>query len=128
LAAVEIVVAIQAIAGGLALIGDQWSMDPLWLRHTPFVTWTGPGVLLIVVIALPHLMAAAAIVVRPVPVRLGMVGGLLAGVSLIIWIIMQIALLQVFFFLQPVVAVLGALEIGLAAWWRRALRSEDGAF
>ena len=35
---------------------------------------------------------------------------MLAGASLLVWIAMQLALLQVFFFLQPVIAVIGVVE------------------
>lgn len=34
---------------------------------------------------------------------------------------MQLALLQVYFFLQPVIAVTGLIEAGLAYWWSRRL-------
>jgi hypothetical protein len=32
---------------------------------------------------------------------------------------MQLALLQVYFFLQPVIVAIGVIEAGLAYWWRR---------
>lgn len=121
LSGLELFVALAAIAGGSALIADQWAMPREWLDNTPFGTWTGPGAALIAVIALPHLVAAAAIAVPSVPARLGILGGLLAGGSLIAWIILQLALLRVFFFLQPVMVVVGLVEVGLAVWWRRGV-------
>ncbi|MGW6032216.1 hypothetical protein ACWFOS_01045 [Gordonia terrae] len=123
LAVVEAVVAFAAVAGGLALIGDQWAMSREWLHNTPFTTWTGPGIALIAVIAIPHLVAVAAIAVPSAPARLGILGGLLAGGSLIAWIVLQLALLQVFFFLQPVMFVVGMVEVGLALWWRRGVET-----
>lgn len=119
LAGMELFVSLSALAGGSALMTDQWSMPREWLTHTPFETWTAPGVALIAVIALPHLVAAVVAAVPSVPARLGILGGLLAGSSLMVWIIIQIALLQVFFFLQPVLFVVGIGEIALAIRWRR---------
>lgn len=119
----ELFVALAAIAGGWALVADQWAMPREWLDNTPFGTWTGPGAVLIAVVAIPHLLAAAAIAMPPVPARLGVFGGVLAGGSLIVWIIVQLALLQVFFFLQPVMVVVGFVEVVLAVRWHRSLES-----
>jgi hypothetical protein len=45
---------------------------------------------------------------------------MLAGAALVLWIAVQLALLQRYFFLQPVIAGLGVVEVLLAwAWWRR---------
>ncbi|QMT01551.1 hypothetical protein [Gordonia jinghuaiqii] len=118
LALIEGFVAYQAISGGLALIDDRWVMPREWLHNTPFDNWTGPGLLLIATIAVPHILAALAIVAPPVSARLASLGGLFAGASLIVWILLQVAFLQIFFYLQPAVAVIGVIEIALAAWWR----------
>ncbi|MGV9709597.1 hypothetical protein ACWDTI_02910 [Gordonia sp. NPDC003424] len=125
LAAVELFIVVQATWGGIALISDQWTLPRDWLTRTPFDTWVGPGWMLIVLVAIPHLLSAVAIVVEPRSPRLGILAGVLAGASLLIWIAAQIVLLQVFFFLQPVIAVIGVLEIGLALWWRRRIAPTD---
>ncbi|QMU21684.1 hypothetical protein FOV72_20075 [Gordonia rubripertincta] len=121
LAVVEILVAYQAIDGGLALADDRWQMPREWLHNTPFDTWTGPGLVLIAAIGVPHALAALAVVLLPVDSRIGILGGLLSGASLVVWIGIQIALLQIFFFLQPVIVAFGIIEICLAILWRRAL-------
>ncbi|MGV6993313.1 hypothetical protein ACUY3U_18010 [Gordonia amicalis] len=121
LALIEILVAYQAVDGGLALADDRWQMPREWLHNTPFDTWTGPGLVLVAALGVPHALAAIAIVFLPVDPRLGILGGVLAGVSLVTWIVVQIAVLQIFFFLQPVIAVIGMLEFGLAVAWRRTL-------
>ncbi|MGV9792686.1 hypothetical protein [Gordonia sp. NPDC003422] len=117
LAVIELLIAAQATYGGLSLIADTWQMNRDWLERTPFDSWVGPGWMLIALIAVPHLAAAIAALVPSSP-RLGVLGGVLAGATLLLWIVVQIATLQVFFFLQPVIAVVGVLEIGLALWWR----------
>ncbi len=114
-------VAYQAVDGGLALADDRWQMPREWLHNTPFDTWTGPGLVLVAAIGVPHALAAVAIVLLPADARIGILGGLLSGASLVAWIGIQIALLQVFFFLQPVIVVVGIVEISLAVLWRRAL-------
>jgi hypothetical protein len=42
-----------------------------------------------------------------------------AGLILVGWIMVQVLVLQRFFFLQPVIAVLGLAETGLAWLWQR---------
>ncbi|MBK9698266.1 MAG: hypothetical protein IPO80_13135 [Propionibacteriaceae bacterium] len=41
--------------------------------------------------------------------------------SLLVWISIQWAVLQVFFFLQPVIFVIGVIELSLSLWWRSRL-------
>ncbi|MGV9671646.1 hypothetical protein ACWDPV_13805 [Gordonia sp. NPDC003504] len=118
LAVVEAFIAYQAVSGGVALIDDRWGMPREWLQRTPFDTWIGPGWVLITLIGIPQALAALVVVVDARPAVLA---GFLAGASLLVWIVIQLALLQVFFFLQPVIAVAGLIEIGLAWLWRRRI-------
>jgi len=77
---------------------------------------------LIGLIAVPHLLAAIPPLFLPGNPRLGILAGILAGASLLVWITVQLALLQVFFFLQPVIAGFGVVELVLALLWRRRVR------
>lgn len=122
LAAVEAFVVYQAISGGQGLITDTWHLPAAWLARTPFDTWVGPGWTLIALVAVPHLLAMAPVLFLRRRPDLGVLAGVLAGASLLIWIAVQLALLQVYFFLQPVIAGVGVVELGLALWWRAALR------
>ena len=45
--------------------------------------------------------------------------GYLAGVALVAWIAVQLLVLQRYFFLQPVIACLGVLQVALARAWQR---------
>ena len=119
LAAIQLFVAYQAISGGIGLITDTWQLPSQWLVRTPFTTWVGPGWVLIGLIAVPHLLAAIPPLFLPGNPRLGILAGILAGASLLVWITVQLALLQVFFFLQPVIAGFGVVELVLALLWRR---------
>ena len=40
-----------------------------------------------------------------------------AGGALVLWIAVQLLVLQRYFFLQPVIAVLGAMTMALDWWW-----------
>jgi hypothetical protein len=127
LAAVELFVTYQAVSGGIGLMTDSWQLPTEWLVRTPFTTWVGPGWILIGLVGVPHLLAAVPPLLLPARPRLGILAGFLAGGSLLVWIVMQVALLQVYFFLQPVIAVIGIIEAGLAYWWhRRTLTTAHG--
>jgi len=121
LVAVEALVAYQAISGAIELITDTWKLPTEWLTRTPFDSWVGPGWTLIVLVAVPQLLAMAPELFLPRRPRLGILAGLLAGTNLLLWIGIQMAVLQVYFFLQPVIAGVGAVEIALALWWRASL-------
>jgi hypothetical protein len=123
LAVVEIFVAYQAVSGGVGLMTDSWQLPTEWLVRTPFQTWVGPGWLLICLIGVPHVLAAVPQVLLPGRPRLGILAGYLAGASLLVWILMQVSLMQVYFFLQPVIAGIGLIEAGLAYWWHRRTRA-----
>jgi hypothetical protein len=119
LAAVELLVTYQAVSGGIGLMTNSWQLPTEWLVRTPFDSWTGPGWILIGLIGVPHLLAAVPALLMPARPRLGILAGFLGGGSLLVWIVMQLALLQVYFFLQPVIVAIGVIEAGLAYWWRR---------
>ncbi len=120
---VLLLVAANAVYGGVALVVDGMGMPDEGLERLPVDTWTWPGAALLVTVALPQL-AAAWVVWRRHPVAPA--AGMLAGAALVLWIAVQMALLQRFFVLQPVIAVLGVVEILLAwVWWRRERRAQS---
>ena len=123
LAVVELFVGYQAFSGGQGLITDTWQLPVEWLVRTPFDSWVGPGWVLIALVGVPHLLAAVPILALPGRAGLGILAGVLAGASLLVWIALQLAILQVYFFLQPVIAVIGVVELVLALWWRRRLEA-----
>ncbi len=119
LAAVALLVAANAIFGGWRLIADGFGLPAEWLSQMPVDTWAWPGVALILGVAVPQVATAGAI--ATVSGRRPAVGywlGLAAGAALVLWIVGQLALLQHYFFLQPVVACLGVIEMALALSWR----------
>lgn len=111
LVAVEAFVAAGAAYGSIMLITDAWRLDPAMLRHLPVDTWVLPGIALAVLIAVPHVVAAVLVAMGRARAR---AASLLAGCILVGWIVAQIALIQQFFYLQPVMGVCGLLTIVLA--------------
>ena len=116
---VLLLVAANAVYGGVGLLVDGLGIPLEWLERLPVDTWTWPGVALLGTVALPQLVAAW-FVWRRDP-RAGVVG-LVAGAALVLWIAVQVLLLQRYFVLQPVIAGLGLLEAVLAGWWIRRSR------
>ena len=90
-----------------------------WLAGTPLTGWVLPGVALLIGVAVPQLAAAALILLGARP---GLAAGYLAGLLLVAWIAVELLILRRYFFLQPVIAGIGAAEILLAWRWQRADR------
>ncbi len=111
LVVVLVFVSFSAVFGAVGLMSDGMGMPIDWLERTPFVTWTLPGVALVVTVALPQAFGAWAVLVRRTwaPMAAMVVGAALVG-----WIVVQLLVLQRYFFLQPVIAGFGALEMLLA--------------
>jgi hypothetical protein len=106
----------SAIYGGVGLMRDGLGMPADWLDGTPFDSWVLPGAFLLVVIALPMFSAAAAEVLRS---RWSYAASVAAASAQLGWILAQVAILQRYFFLQPVLFVAGLLVGALAVWSHR---------
>jgi hypothetical protein len=104
----------SAVYGGIGLLRDSIGMPAEWLEGSPFDSWTLPGVALLLTVALPQGVAAG---LAATAHRWGAVAGILAGLGLVAWIAVQVLVFQRYFVLQPVVAAVGFVEVGLAAWW-----------
>jgi hypothetical protein len=106
-----------AVYGGVELIRDGFGMPDGWLAGTPLTGWVLPGVALLIGVAVPQLAAAALIGAGARP---GLTAGYLAGLLVIAWIAVELLILRRYFFLQPVIAGIGAAEILLAWRWQRS--------
>jgi hypothetical protein len=117
LVAVETLVAAAAVYGGVGLIaGNVIGMRDDWLVGTPFRSWVLPGVLLLLVVAAP-MAVAAALELRRSP--WAAVASVTAGAAQVAWIAAQLAIMQRYFVLQPVMTALGLLVILVAIAVRR---------
>ena len=114
LATVLAVVAASAVYGGIGLATTGIGMSQEMLAGTPFSSWTLPGMALLALVAVPQAVAAGLVAVCH---RWAGLVAIAAGAGLVGWIGAEILLVGQYFVLQPVVVVLGLVEIGLAAWW-----------
>jgi hypothetical protein len=114
--AIALFLAGGAIYGGTELMRTGFGMPLSWLSHTPFTSWTLPGLALLIGVAIPQLTVVALIAASH---RWALAASYLAGFALIAWIAVQLLVLQRYFFLQPVIAGLGMAEILLAGLWQR---------
>jgi hypothetical protein len=123
LAGILLLVGAAGFFGGISLVRDGFGMPLSWLHQTPFTTWTLPGIALLIGVAVPQFMALGLIVSGH---RWALAGGYLAGIGLMLWIAVQMLVLQRFFFMQPIIAAAGAVEILLAWLWQRAAATPGG--
>lgn len=104
-----LLVAANALYGGIGLIASGLGMPLSWLEGTWFDSWVIPGVLLLAIVALPMLAAAWAMWRRW---NRGAEVAMLAGAELAGWILGQMSMVR-YFFLQPVLLLLGLAITGL---------------
>jgi hypothetical protein len=111
-----------AVLGGTQLLRNGFGMPLSWLSHTPFTGWALPGLGLLIGVAMPQLAVLALIMASN---RWALAASHLAGLALVAWILVQLLVLQRYFFLQPVIAGIGALEVLLAwAWHHKTLNAD----
>ena len=109
--------AAAACAGGIGLAGGSIDLGTAISQRLPLHSPVLGGVALLAVVALPMTAAAVAawrgITRAPEIVTL-------AGLALIGWIVVEIAFIRTFAWLQPVCAAYGVLMVVLGWWLARA--------
>jgi hypothetical protein len=107
-------------AAGYGGVGLAWHnvvrMPDSWLQHGPFTSWQVPGLLLLLVVAVPMGLAAALELRRSPWAAVASVG---AGAALVGWIGAELLLLQEYDVLQLVMLGTGLLVLLLAVWTHR---------
>ena len=119
LVALEALIAASAVYGGIGLMVNGMGMPLSWLDGTPFTSWVVPGALLLVSVAVPMAVAGVAEFTRS---RWAYAASAVAGVVLVAWIGSQLLVLRRYFFLQPVLGVVGVAVVALA-WWAHGRRA-----
>ena len=114
LVALLVLVAVNAVYGGIGLMVDGIGMPSDWLTGTPFDSWLLPGLALLATVAVPQAVVAGMVIAGH---RRAALAAVLAGAGLVAWIVVQVLVLRRHFFLQPVIAALGAVQWALAWWW-----------
>lgn len=106
LAGLEVVVALSALAGGLALAVGSIDMGDEIHRRLPFASPVVGGLALMIVVGLPMTVAALASVRGSSNVRRS---ATTAGAALVIWILVEILVLRSFSLLQPTFLIVGVV-------------------
>ena len=104
--------------------GGSMQMSVSWLGDGPFRDYTVPGLALFAVLGVAPLVVIFGLIFEPrwgwlravnerVRVHLAWIGSALVGLATMIWIMVQLAVIELRMFLQPVVFVIGLLILGL---------------
>jgi hypothetical protein len=102
---------VVALYGSIGLVaGNALKMRDDWLDGTLFSSWVLPGVFLMIVVAVPMGVAAVGEWRRT---RWSYAAGLVAGAAQIGWICAQWLIIQMYFFLQPVMLAAGVAVLAL---------------
>jgi hypothetical protein len=118
LVVVDLFLAVSAIVGAIGLVAGFMNVPLSVLHGTPFADFTVPSLLLGVAVGGSALAAAAIAVFGPRRYeRLASAG---AGCIMTGWMIVEVALIGLGSWLQPLYFALGLVMIGLAALLERA--------
>lgn len=124
LTAALVFLAMSALGGGAALMGDPdgsgLGLDAAWLSGSPFVNYLLPGAVLFVLFGLGSAVLIYGLWVKPKSGPLAFISRMthehwawfltfLMGFALIIWIAVQYAIMRTFSPLQIVIAVVGVV-------------------
>jgi hypothetical protein len=116
IAALAGLMAVAAYAGVVGLMTGVLDMGTLLNGRLPLGSPVLGGLALLLIVALPMTVAAVA-AWRGLP--WADAGVVVAGLALVGWIVVEVAFIRTFSWMQPVCAVYGALLAGLG-WWSAA--------
>ncbi len=109
----ELFVGVGAVYGGVMLMADAWHLPVSDLSPLPLGTWVLPGIALVALVAGPMLSAAVLLLVHH---RRAADASTAAGVVLIGWVLVQLAVIGPRMILQAVMLFLGVFIATLG--WR----------
>ena len=121
LIALQLLVAANAVGGGIYGLAGAKDVPAEWLAGSPFHSYTVPSLFLLGVIGGGMVVATAAWLLRR---RVAPWLSLGMGVTLMLWIVAQVAVITLNSWLQPVSFAAGLVIAGLAVY---ALRRPAGA-
>jgi hypothetical protein len=118
---IQLLVMLNAFGGGYYGLSGAPGVDPAWLDGTPFSSYFVPSLFLFTVIGGGMAVATAAWVLKS---RVAPWLSLAMGVTLMSWIVVQVAMIGYVSWMQPVSFVAGAAVATLAGGAVRAVRRE----
>ena len=117
-----------ACLGGFSFVtdpsGQKMQIPIFWLEHSPFGNYFIPGFILLVVIGFGSVAVGTAAILKAksYPILITMMGGVIA-----IWIIVQMLMLRIVYFLHLVIGGIGItlMVLGIIQWqmmdsWKKA--------
>jgi hypothetical protein len=121
----QILIGLSAIAGGYGFIGDptggSMGMPLDLLEETPFPDFLLPGIFLLSVNGIGHLIAGTLTFLK---FRYAGEVAIFFGVVLALWIIIQVLWIGLTSFLQPLYFIIGLVEILLGSRLRKELNTQ----
>jgi len=116
---VQLLVMLNAFGGGYYGLSGAPGVDPAWLDGTPFSSYFVPSLFLLTVIGGGMAVATAAWILKS---RVAPWLSLAMGVTLMSWIVVQVAMIGYVSWMQPVSFVAGAAVATLAGSALRGVR------
>ena len=104
--------ALNAFGGGYYGLSGAEGVPTEWLEGSPFSDYTVPSVILLAVVGGSFLFATVAVLVRS---RIARASALTAGTVVLVWIVVQVAIIGYVSWMQPATAI-GGLLVLLLAW------------
>jgi len=118
---IQLLVMLNAFGGGYYGLSGAPGVDPAWLDGTPFSSYFIPSLFLFAVIGGGMAVATAAWILKS---RVAPWLSLAMGVTLMSWIVVQVAMIGYVSWMQPVSFVAGAAVATLAGTALRGVRRE----
>jgi energy-converting hydrogenase Eha subunit B len=104
---IQLVVAGAAVQGGLMLLRASPDLSGSWLDHTPFTSWTLPGIALLVFVAGGEFLTALAVFFRA---RFARPLAIFSGLGLIAWVFLQLVWMRIVHpVMHPTIFVVGVV-------------------
>ncbi|HEX9056700.1 MAG TPA: hypothetical protein VF818_04135 [Ktedonobacterales bacterium] len=112
---IDLLAAVSAVGGGIAILVGTIQFPSEWLSRTPFASFTGPALILALVVGGSALVAAGLALLAGR--ELGVLASLAAGAIMMGWVVGETVMLGYISWLQPVMFGVGILMLLTAGWW-----------
>jgi hypothetical protein len=107
-----VLLGVSAVYGGVSLVldptGGLLGMPFEWIQGTVFGDYLVPGLVLLGVLGIGSFIVAYGLLRRSL---WAWPAGMALGVATIVWIVVQLVIVQRYFFLQPVIATIGLVIV-----------------
>jgi hypothetical protein len=103
--------ALNALGGGYYGVSGAEGVPTEWLKGSPFTDYYVPSLVLLLVVGGSLLLAAIAVFAG---VRIARPSAMTAGLVVLCWLVVQVAIIGYMSWMQPVTGAAGASVLGLA--------------